>query len=217
MTSIATREPKVESNPQTPDCSVFQDRDLPDAAVEKRPRRHRRGRFSLWRAKLGSWPRRRSVLLRRSLLAGGRLVLGNDIGGNAAAVLNVDPVLARPVPDFGRVLRRAGPPTSATCDTTAAPGGAADLAGVGVVLAESGPELLGVLLVQVDLVFSPVQGEPHGTLGRPAVNVVYEECCDLLGHLESAFPWYRQPSWRRLWSVRRRPGTHPVPHKPGEY
>src|SRR3984885_11684931 len=213
MTSIATREPKVESNPHTPDCSVFQDRDLPDAAGEKPPRRHRRGRFSLWRAKLGSWPRRRSVLLRRSLLAGGRLVLGNDIGGNATAVLNVDPVLARPVPDFGRVLRRTGPATGATCGTTAAPSGATDLTGVRGVLTESRPKLLRVLGVQVDLVFSPVQGEPHGALGRPAVNVVYEECCDLLGHLESAFPGIDSHHSDGCGALGAR--THPVPYKPG--
>jgi len=91
--------------------------------------------------------------------------------------------------------------------------GATDLAGMRDVLTESRPKLLRVLLVQVDLVFSPVQGEPHGALSLPAVNVVYEECCDLLGHLESAFPGFDSHHLDGCGALGAR--THPVPHKPG--
>src|ERR1700722_1394486 len=98
------------------------------------------------------------------LLAGGGLVLRNQIGGGTATILNVVPVLARPVPDFGRVQRRTGPPTGPTCGATSAAGGAADLASVTDVLSEGRTKLFRVLRVQVDLVFSPVQGEPHGSL-----------------------------------------------------
>src|ERR1700685_4862665 len=118
------------------------------------------------------------------LLAGGCLVLGNQVGGHATAVLNVVPVLARPVPDLGRVHRRAGPPDGPTCNATAPTGAAAHLAGVGDVLSEGRAELFRVLRVQVDLVFSNVESEPYGSLGRPAVNVVYEECRDLLCQLD---------------------------------
>src|ERR1700678_2102137 len=107
-----------------------------------------------------------------ALLAGGRLVLGNQVGGHATAVLNVVPVLARPVPDLGRVQRRAGPPDCPTCNATTATRGATHLARVGDVLSERGPELLSVLRVQVDLVFSAVEREPYGAFCRPAVNVV---------------------------------------------
>src|SRR5215469_13212406 len=121
------------------------------------------------------------------LLASGGLVLGNQIGGDPATILNVVPVLARPVPDFGRVHRRTGPPTGTTCSATSATRSAADLAGVADVLSESRAKLFRVLRVQVDLVFSPVESEPHGSLCCPAVNVVYEECCDLLSHWNPPF------------------------------
>src|ERR1700728_977235 len=117
------------------------------------------------------------------LLAGGCLVLRNQVGGHATAVLNVVPVLARPVPDLGRVQRRASPPDCPTCNATAATRGPTHLTGAGDVLSERRPELLGVLRVQVALVLSAVEREPYGAFCRPAVNVVYEECRDLLGHL----------------------------------
>ena len=78
-------------------------------------------------------------------------------------------------------------PDGPACNATATTGAAAHLAGVGDVLSEGRAELFRVLRVQVDLVFSTVEREPYGSLCRPAVNVVYEECRDLLGHLDSAF------------------------------
>src|ERR1700728_724527 len=96
------------------------------------------------------------------LLAGGCLVLGNQVSGHATAVLNVVPVLARPVPDLGRVQRRAGPADHPAGHATAATCGAAHLTGVTDVLSECRAKLFRVLRVQVDLVFSAVEREPHG-------------------------------------------------------
>src|ERR1700678_1020200 len=129
-----------------------------------------------------------------ALLAGGCLVLRNEIGRDPAAVLNVVAVLACPVPDFGRVQRRPRTTASPAGGASSTASTAAHLACVGNVPAESGPELFRVLRVQVDLIFRTVESEAHGPLRRPAVNVVYEECCDLLGHLRIRLSRYRQLS-----------------------
>ena len=120
------------------------------------------------------------------LLAGGRLVLGNQVGGHATAVLNVVPVLARPVPDLGRVQRRAGPGRPYLQRDRPATGRRRPPCGRRGRTFRGPSRALRVLRVQVDLVFSTVEREPRFPR-RPAVNVVYEECRDLLGHLDSAF------------------------------
>ena len=57
-------------------------------------------------------------------------------GGDAAAILNVVAVLARPVPDFGGVHRRADPPAGPTCGATRATRSPAHLAGMADVPSE---------------------------------------------------------------------------------
>src|SRR4051794_29594973 len=94
---------------------------------------------------------------RYRLLAAGRgLILGDHIGRHPASVLNVIPLLARPVPDLGGVERAAAAATAPTCAATAPAGGGTHLASVSDISAERRAELLSVLRVKVDLVFRAV-------------------------------------------------------------
>src|SRR5215469_14844556 len=107
------------------------------------------------------------------LLTGRRLVLGDEVRRHPAAVLNVITLLACPGPDLSGVQRGASPPAGPACCAASATGAAAHLASVGDVLADGRAQLLRVL----------------------RVDVVDEECLNLLGHLDFRLPWYRQSSY----------------------
>ena len=83
---------------------VFEDTVFPDLTVENAPGVIAGGVSRYDEQSSVGQPRRNRYFYVCALLAGGGLVLGNDIGRDATAILNVDPVLACPVPDFGRVL-----------------------------------------------------------------------------------------------------------------
>src|SRR5262249_24430751 len=121
---------------------------------------------------------------RPDLLPRRRLVLGDQIGGHAAAGLNVISPLARPVTDLPGVQRGARFPAGPTRGAAPPAPAAADLPSVGDILSEGRAQLFGVLRVQVDLVIRTVQRKAHGTLWRSAVDVVDEESLYLLGHLD---------------------------------
>ena len=92
---------------------------------------------------------RRKVRLSGWLPPGCRLVFGDDVGGHAAAVLDVDALFPGPGADRGGVDGAGGAAAAG-----GSPGGAADLAGVVDVCPQRGLELVGVLSAQVDFIVS---------------------------------------------------------------
>src|SRR4051794_731015 len=111
----------------------------------------------------------------------------HDGGRDAAAVADLVPVLAGPLADRASLLA-VHPATAAGGPGAAGTGGAvaataAHLAGGRDVLAEDVPQLLGVLLGQVDLVRRPVEGERDRLVSSDAVvEVVAQDHLDLACH-----------------------------------
>src|ERR1700733_2495192 len=98
--------------------------------------------------------------------SGRRLVLSDELGRHAPAVLDVVTVFPRPGANSPRV-RRAGPAAAPGTRPTRGP---ADLAGVLDVLAQRGAQLIAVLAAEVDFVVAAVEGEPDRAFGRAAVD-----------------------------------------------
>src|SRR6202034_4274235 len=107
----------------------------------------------------------------------GRLVLLDDVGRDAPAVLDVDALLFGPLADLGGVDGGAAAPGAGR-----APGGAAGPPGVREVLLQRRTELVVVRGAEVDLVFCAVEAEADSAGRLTAVEVVNEQGLNFLGH-----------------------------------
>src|SRR6201995_3883894 len=106
------------------------------------------------------------------LLPGRGAEPGHHAGGHAAAVLELDALFLGPGPhvlgvDVARCVPAPGPARR--------PSAAADAPGRGHVAAESRPQFLGVLGVQVDLVIGTVQPELNTAFCFAPIEIVDEE------------------------------------------
>ncbi len=102
------------------------------------------------------------------LLPGGFAVLGDEVGRDAAALLDVVALLLSPGADSHRI-DGAGLAAAASGGAARA---AADLAGVGDEVLQGVAKLIIVLGAEVDFVVAAVQGEADGAFGLAAVDVV---------------------------------------------
>src|SRR5258708_24858806 len=103
-----------------------------------------------------------------ALLSDGCLVLGDEVGRDASAVLDVVAILPRPGPDsYGIHGARL---TASAAESGLAPR-SADLAGVVDVTSERATQLLVVLPAAVYFAFSAVQGDADASVGLPPIDV----------------------------------------------
>src|SRR5258708_33724181 len=126
-----------------------------------------------------------------ALLSDGCLVLGDEVGRDASAVLDVVAILPRPGPDSYGIH---GARLTARAAESGLARRSADLAGVVDVTSERGTQLLVVLAAEVYFVFSAVQGEADGSVGLAAIDVVDEQGLDSLGHVNCSVMWRVGPS-----------------------
>jgi hypothetical protein len=132
---------------------------------------------------VGGYPPGTPDVPARGLCSGGRLVLLDDAGRDAAAVLDLDALLPGPLADLGGVDGGAAAP-GAGCG----PGRAAGPPGVREVLLQCLAELVVVRGAEVDLVFRAVQAEADGAGRLAAVEVVNEQGLNSLGHERNPNP-----------------------------
>ena len=111
------------------------------------------------------------------LSADGRLVLLDDVGRDAAAVLDLDALPLGPLADLGGVDGGAAPrrPRAALLAVPPAP------PGVREVLPQCLAQFVAVRGAEVDLVFRAVQAEADGAGRLAAVEVINEQRLNLSG------------------------------------
>jgi hypothetical protein len=114
------------------------------------------------------------------LLPGSRLELDYQLSRHPAAVFYLDALGLGPLSDLGGVQPVRRSPASAASrppGSAAGPAGSTDVAGQRI------PQFLGMLGVQVDLIFRAVQPEADGSPGCTAVKVIYEQGLYFLSHM----------------------------------
>jgi hypothetical protein len=114
-----------------------------------------------------------------ALLVGSGLELDYQISGHPAAVFHLNALCPGPLADLDGVQTAHRSATAAAGWLAAA---AADPAGSIHVLRQRLSHVLGVLGVQIDLIFGAVQPEADGTFGGAAVKVIDEQGLYLLSY-----------------------------------
>ena len=115
----------------------------------------------------------------RPLVSGSGLELDHQPSRHPSAVFHVDPLRLSPLADLGAVhtARRCPAPAAGWPSRTApSPPGRVDVARQRI------PQRLGMLGVQVDLVFGAVQAEADSAFSLTAIEVIDEQGLYLLGH-----------------------------------
>src|SRR5262249_52981349 len=96
-----------------------------------------------------------------------RLVLLDNVGGDAAAAAERGALIFRPRPDGRAAAPAGGSPPRPVPLPAARPAGVSEVGG------ELAAESRGVAGVQIDLVVGAADPEPHGLIRRTAIKIVF--------------------------------------------